>query len=247
MESLPQDQEQLTGAGAKAPEKGQGEDMAKLIKIDKNGTKYYEGYKPCTRCDGKGVYIMGMCNNQPVLSPLDSGICWKCGGSKVEWGKWKEYTPEYEAKLEERRRKKLEKLQAEREAEEKRLEEERARIKAEEEAERKRIAELEAQNRAKSEYVGKIGEKAYISARYVGSPHYERPSFGGYGTEIAYIHTFKIGDNVLIWNTTSYKGLWDVEEGDTVDMNVTFKEHREYKGEKQTVLTRCKVVEVKKR
>jgi hypothetical protein len=61
----------------------------------------------------------------------------------------------------------------------------------------------------------------------------------GYGTEIHYIHTFKAGDNTLVWKTT--KGL-SIEENTEVTLKGTIKEHTEYKEEKQTVLTRCKVI-----
>ena len=214
--------------------------MAKLIRTDRNGTKYFEGYVPCPRCDGKGVYIIGVCNGQPVLSPVDSGVCFKCGGTGKEWGKWKEYTPEYEAKLAERREKRRAKLlanQAEEIAERKRKaqEEEEARLKAKAEEEAR-----EAERKAKSNYIGSAGEKVSLEAIYIGSPHYERPAFG-YGTETAYIHTFKVDDNVVIWNTTSYNGIYDLEEGDKVKLTGTIKEHKEYKGEKQTTLIRCKV------
>ena len=78
--------------------------MANLIKIDRNGTKYYEGNVPCSRCGGEGLYFIGVCNGKPVPSPVDNGICFKCGGSGVEHSKWKEYTPEYQAKLDAKRK-----------------------------------------------------------------------------------------------------------------------------------------------
>lgn len=214
--------------------------MAKLIRIDRNGTKYYEGYINCTRCDGKGVYIIGVCNGQPVLSPVDNGICFRCGGSGKEFSKWKEYTPEYEAKLAERREKRRAKYLEEHaeeiaERERKAQEEEEARLKAKAEEEAR-----EAERKAKSNFIGSAGEKVSLEAIYIGSPHYERPAFG-YGTETAYIHTFKVGDNVAVWNTTSYNGIYDLEEGDKVKLTGTIKEHKEYKGEKQTILIRCKV------
>lgn len=221
--------------------------MANLIRVDRNGTKYFEGYVPCTRCDGKGVYIIGVCNGQPVLSPVDNGVCFKCGGAGKEWSKWKEYTPEYEAKLAERREKRRAKYLAEhaeeiaareREAQERAERERREleeRLKAEQEAQEKEEA-----RKAKSWYIGTVGEKVELEAVYIGSPHYERPAFG-YGTETAYIHTFRIGGDTVIWHTTSCKGLYDVEEGDNVKLTGTIKEHKEYKGEKQTILIRCKV------
>jgi hypothetical protein len=48
-------------------------------------------------------------------------------------------------------------------------------------------------------------------------------------------------------------GMWDeddrwvdADEGDTVIMRATVKEHGEYKGTKQTVITRPKIAEIRK-
>ena len=101
---------------------------AKLIKIDKNGTKHFQGPCTCDRCGGRGYYAIAMCNMQPVLSPHDGGVCWDCGGSGQVVKTWKEYTPEYRAKLDAQNAKRAEKkrLETERrqkeEAEKKRLE-----------------------------------------------------------------------------------------------------------------------------
>ena len=230
--------------------------MANLIRIDRNGTKYYEGDVPCTRCGGEGVYIMGMCNGQPVLSPVDNGICFKCGGTGTQHGTWKEYTPEYEAKLEARRKARREKyleehreeIEArEREAEAQRQEEERRR--AEEEARIKAENERLLAEKALSHYVGEVGEKVDIRARYIKTAWFEVQSFRGYGTETMYVHTFKIGNDTIIWKTTASLGKWNdndewesFEEGSQVHIKGTIKEHKEYDGEKQTVLTRCKVM-----
>ncbi len=70
--------------------------MAWLVKIDKNGTKYFADNK-CRKCCGTG-YIHG-------YEHIDGARCWNCGttGKEKEYH-WKEYTPEYAAKLAERRR-----------------------------------------------------------------------------------------------------------------------------------------------
>lgn len=86
---------------------------AKLIKIDRNGSKHYEGMITCDRCGGHGYYAIAVHNMQPVLSPHDDGVCWKCGGSGKVLGKWIERTPEYQAKLDSRRKAKQEAKQAE--------------------------------------------------------------------------------------------------------------------------------------
>ena len=222
--------------------------MATLIKIDKNGTKYYEGLVKCSRCDGLGVYIIGVNNGQPVLSPVDGGICFRCGGTGTQEGKWKEYTPEYEAKLAERRRKRAEKLEAERAEEEAKNREAREALEREEaEREAKRQAEIKAQ-KAKSQYIGSIGDKIEVRAEYIKTAYYERPSFAGFGTERVNIHTFKVGDNTVVWKTTATLGWWNErdewespQERTFITLKGTVKEHSIYDEEKQTILTRCKV------
>lgn len=89
----------------------------KLIKIDRNGSKHYEGYVPCDRCGGHGYYAIAVRNNQPVLSPHDNGVCWQCHGSGKVLSKWIERTPEYQAKLDARRKAKEEAKQAQIDAE----------------------------------------------------------------------------------------------------------------------------------
>ena len=68
---------------------------ARVIKIDKNGTKYWADER-CRKCGGEG-YIRG-------YEYIEGGICFKCGGSgKEPTYTWKEYTPEYERVLAARR------------------------------------------------------------------------------------------------------------------------------------------------
>lgn len=66
----------------------------RLIRIDKNGTKYFES-DACPRCDGRG-FIRG-------YEYVEGGVCFKCGGSGFGHQSWKEYTTEYLQILEERR------------------------------------------------------------------------------------------------------------------------------------------------
>ena len=221
----------------------------KLIKIDKNGSKHFEGMVTCDRCGGAGYYAIGILNGAPVLSPHDGGVCWKCGGRGEVLSKWIERTPEYQAKLDARREARN---KAKREAEEAKHAEW---IRKQEEAEAKRKAE-EAEREAKikaekaiSQYVGNVGDKLNMEVTYAGSAHYEVTPFYGYGKETRYVHFFKDADgNKLVWKTTKSLGTWlengdwlHYEEGDTVTLKGTIKEHSEYKDEKQTVLTRCKV------
>lgn len=224
-------------------------DMANLIKIDKNGTKYWEGFTECPRCSGVGIYYIGTVNGRPQPSWVDEGICFQCGGSGKVIGKWKEYTPEYEAKLEAQRAKRRAKAEAELEA--KRAEEEakRAEEEARKEADEKAKAEEEAKRKAISQYVGTAGDKLDITATYDHSAWYERQSFRGYGTETVYLHFFRDEHGNLLIRKTGTNRLgrftdeeWKpLEEGTEVHLRGTIKGHNEYKDEKQTILTRCKV------
>lgn len=73
----------------------------KLVRVDRNGTKYWDITEACPRCGGRGDYILG---------GLNYGVCFACGGSGKHEYTWKEYTPEHEAKLEARRQAKAAKL-----------------------------------------------------------------------------------------------------------------------------------------
>lgn len=90
--------------------------------------------------------------------------------------------------------------------------------------------------KSNSEYIGEIKERlrnlevVFIKARDI-------DSFYGITT----LYTFKMGENILTW-FSSGKGLpQDVEVGDTIILTGTVKDHKEYNGVKQTVLTRCVV------
>lgn len=62
----------------------------KLIRVDRNGTKYYVDYR-CPKCGGTG-YING-------YEHIDGARCWKCNATGYYETKFKEYTPEYAQKL----------------------------------------------------------------------------------------------------------------------------------------------------
>lgn len=213
--------------------------MAKLIKVDRNGTKYWEELVSCDRCGGAGGWDGWSATGWK---------CYKCGGNGKMLDVRKEYTPEYEAKLAERRRKAAEKREAERKAYELEhaaeiaaKEAERQRMEAEREAEARRVAEL----KANSDHVGTVGEKIAAEAVYEFSAHYEVKSFSGFGTETRYIHKFRTDDgNVLVWKTG--RGIGDKVNGNGVRVRITgtVKEHSEYDGEKQTALLRCKVEQI---
>ena len=206
--------------------------MATLIRVDRNGTKYFEGDVPCSRCGGAG----GADKWQ-----FTGWTCYQCGGSGKEHGKWKEYTPEYEAKLEAKRKARHEKWEQEHAEEIAKAEAER---KAKEEAERiAREAEEQRirEQKAISQHFGAVGDKIDLDVILEKSAWFEIPSFRGFGTDTMHIYTFRDDKgNAIIWKTS--KGL-GIENGQRVHIKGTIKEHSEYDDEKQTVITRCKVWE----
>ena len=214
---------------------------AKLIKIDRNGSKHYEGVVICDRCGGAGYYAIGVLNNRPVLSPYDGGTCWKCLGAGKVKSKWIERTPEYQAKLDAKRAAKWEAEQARLDAERAKADAERAEREAAERAEREAEEARIKAEKAISQHVGTVGERIEVKGTYIRRGSYEQ-KFAGYCTEIMYIHTFKDADgNAFIWKTQK---CLDLNYGENVYLKGTVKAHSEYKDEKQTVLTRCKVTAV---
>lgn len=212
---------------------------AKILKIDKNGSKHWQGYVTCDRCGGTGTYVWGAIING---CPQYAGVCFKCEGEGKVLSTWIERTPEYQAKLDARR-------EARHKAQAEKIAKEQAERKAKEEAERaEREARIKAE-KAVSQYVGEVGKRITVKATYVSSASFEVDRFGGYGTDTMYIHTFKDADgNKLIWKTTKALGTWledgtwqKHEYGNPVDLTGTVKEHKEYRDEKQTALTRCKM------
>lgn len=84
---------------------------------------------------------------------------------------------------------------------------------------------------SQSEYVGDIKQRlrdmdvTLTDARTID---------GYYG--MSTIYTFVYNENVLTWITTSAQ---DIQVGDHVVLTGTVKDHKEYKGVKQTILSRC--------
>ena len=84
-----------------------------------------------------------------------------------------------------------------------------------------------------SEYVGEIGDRLELTVTVNKAITFD----GYYGTSI--MHIMEDGDgNVYVW-TTSSKSF---PEGKVVTIRGTVKDHREYRGVKQTILTRCKEI-----
>lgn len=224
---------------------------ARLVKVFKNGNIQIERNEVCDRCGNKdGIYYIGVCNGRLVPSHVDNGVCFKCLGSGFMRVKEIIRTPENEEKYQRELARKAEqarKAQEEREAEEARLAEERRaeeeRLEAERKAEEVRQEALrlaEETRKANSQYIGNAGEKLEIKAVYLFSAFFKVQDFynrNSYTT--VYIHNFSDENgNTLIWKT---ERSINIEKGFAVTIKGTIKDHSEYKNEKQTILTRCKV------
>lgn len=100
-----------------------------------------------------------------------------------------------------------------------------------------------------SKHIGTVGDKITIEATLVKMYEYIDHAFSYYGTT-HYIYTMQDADaNIFVWKTTSSMMIqldeegcrWhSVGKGDVISITGKIKEHGEYKGTKQTVLTRCK-------
>ena len=212
---------------------------AKLIKIDRNGSKHFEGSIVCEICNGRGWFAIGSCNGQLVPSHVDDAVCYKCHGAGKVFGKWIERTPEYQAKLDAKRKAKWEAEQARLDAERAKFEAERAEREAAERAEREAEEARIKALKAISQHIGQIGGKVEFKGTYIKTGSWEQKSFSGYGMTTMYIHTFKDADgNVFTWKTQN--GV-HFEYGENVIVKGTIKNHSEYKDEKQTELQRCKI------
>lgn len=84
-----------------------------------------------------------------------------------------------------------------------------------------------------SNFVGAVGDKVNMTLRLARVSGFE--SCFGYTS----VYTFEDDrHNKIVWKTGKSIGH---EVGDVITVSGTIKEHNEYRGEKQTVLTRCKV------
>ena len=90
-----------------------------------------------------------------------------------------------------------------------------------------------------SEYIGTIGERKKLIVTLMNC----YPYYTNFGDN--YIYTMCDADgNVLVWKTIKMlsvtPGTDVIKKGDLLEITGTIKEHSEYKGVKQTHLTRCK-------
>lgn len=267
------------------------------IRTDKNGTKIYHDYT-CARCGGQG-------GRQDWV--YTGFTCYECGGSGISPKPRiiREYTPEYAAKLAEKREARAKKLEEQRRQEAV----ERAQAWISEEFPEgkiyivmgntytisKELKEAGAEYTSKtgwmfkhkpegfttvemtadqcirydyygfpyhshdiydnavakynamkpeSQHIGNVGDKITITATYLGAAYFESYNRFSHRNETTYINKFETAEgNILVWKTGTYP---NIPEGTQVEVTATIKAHSEYRGEKQTDLTRARVKEVTK-
>lgn len=215
-----------------------------LVKEFKNGNKLWKYTGTCGNCNGTGVL--------PYYSHVENGRCFACQGTGIVTWTEKELTPENEAKQaakaarkwEYYRQKEIDRLHGIALIENKRFDE----------------AQQRKAEAAASEWQGTIGKKITITATLSISLYWETP----YG--IQYMHIMKdAAGNIFKWVTNKALGYYEpatdrndyamedengnrfqwhgIEEknAETFTITGTVKDHGEYKGAKQTALTRCKI------
>ena len=262
----------------------------KLIKVDKNGTKYYVS-DVCPKCNGLGRI--------GYYSYIDDGLCFKCGGTGIYITKWKEYTEEYQKILDERRLNKKKKASPEYNKKflesngfgedlntyvvigntyeiKDQLKEHGAKfnpalgwhfnfdnkeynclkigldeVTYKDNLDRYCFIEYDKikqvinsklpKEESNSEYYGNEGDNIDLTLSFSTRYRYQARSYNYYeDSTTKYIYKF-IDDlgNIFIWNTSSF--LSDMVSGNKYQVKGVIKQHKEYKGDKQTILTRCKI------
>lgn len=90
-----------------------------------------------------------------------------------------------------------------------------------------------------SSHVGSVGDKLTVDVIYKHTASWEN-GYGGYWNQgVTNLHTFEdLEGNVYIWKTGNYI---EADYGTKFTLQGTVKEHSEYNGIKQTVMTRCKI------
>lgn len=120
-------------------------------------------------------------------------------------------------------------------------------------AEEERMRQL--RDFSRSEWQLEPKKRAEFDLILVNDYEYDGMAYSYYDSGERHIYTFRDADgNCYVWKTANPLGMWvcgekcdnwvEAEIGDKVSMKATVKEHSEYKGTKQTVLTRAKLLAI---
>lgn len=113
--------------------------------------------------------------------------------------------------------------------------------------ERERRAQQEAAERKPSEHVGTVGQRIEI---HVKEYRILKTWYNDFGKEVFLIRFIDDEDNLFIWKFSGWFFGYTMPDGciyhpeatEPFMMKGTIKEHTEYNGQKQTVLSRCKII-----
>lgn len=115
---------------------------------------------------------------------------------------------------------------------------------AKREAKKVEVEQSRQEERSKSNFVGKVGQKETFVLEVEKIISYDRRQFHYYDRGYSILFLMKDGfGNRVVYNCASGYPTFkddgeDVKEGMIVNVTGFIKEHKEYKGEKQTVLSR---------
>lgn len=84
------------------------------------------------------------------------------------------------------------------------------------------------------EHIGTIGQRMQVTGKIVRIGTYSKPRFHYYDSDVGYVTTIKVGNDMLIY----WGALRDKQEGDVITLKFTVKEHANRNGINQTVISR---------
>jgi hypothetical protein len=206
----------------------------RTIRQDMNGVEYV--YVTCHNCGGSGTYPSAM------IPPGQCRLyCWQ-DRTPETYGKLPVLAETYVKREQASDRRAYRaavkwELEAPARAEAARLQAERQ---AAEELERARIAADVAERKAISQYLGVVGERMEVAVTVTRVASYQTRPFRSWSDSLVTRYVITMRDpsgNVLVWFSEYQK-----EQGDTLVIRATVKEHKEYQGEKQTIIQRVKEI-----
>ncbi len=101
--------------------------------------------------------------------------------------------------------------------------------------------EASARRRAASRHVGTVGKRETFEVTVERVASFERDSFSGWGKETVWIVTMRdANDAAIVSKTPSFSA----QKGERLVIKATVKAHDEYRGERQTLVQRVKIVKM---
>lgn len=94
-----------------------------------------------------------------------------------------------------------------------------------------------------SEYMFNVGER--VSTDAIFEDYFTFSTYSVYsrdGEVVKVVYKFNVNGNTLVWITEKADLINNIHKGQKVCLTGHVREHSEYRGTKQTVMTRCKVV-----